>query len=139
MQDGVHADAGDAAMARLAGRKVLVVDDHFEILELIASVLGTTGCEVLTTGSAPAARALLQHVDFDLLITDIVLGEANGYALAAWARAVKPELALLYISAHAHERRRIERPGQIAMLAKPFRLGSLVSSVERVLLPRAVH
>ncbi len=139
MHDGVHMDAGDAAVRRLAGRKVLVVDDHFEILELIASVLGTTGCDVLTTGSAQAARAILEHVDFDLLITDIVLGEANGYALAAWARAVKPELALLYISAHAHERRRIERPGQVVMLAKPFRLGTLVSSVERALLPHALH
>ncbi|MBI3516239.1 MAG: response regulator [Proteobacteria bacterium] len=133
-----QSESGDAA-ERLRGRKVLVVDDHFEILELIASVLGTVGCSVLTTESAPAARALLRQVDFDLMITDIVLRDANGFALSAWARALRPDLRLLYISARSQERRLATRPGQGVLLAKPFRLAALVSSVERVLIPRTVH
>jgi two-component system OmpR family response regulator len=132
-------DPADRADRMLQGRRVLVVDDHFEILELIASVLGSAGCSVLTTGSAPAARALLRQFDFDLMITDIVLGDADGFALAAWARALRPELGLLYISARSRERRRFARPGQGVLLAKPFRLNELVTSVERVLIPRTVH
>ena len=134
-----EASPRSAGERTLSGRKILVVDDHFEILELIACVLGTTGCDVLTTESAPAARAILREFDFDLLITDIVLGDANGYALAAWARALKPALGLLYVSGHAQERRHAARPGQGVLLAKPFRLDQLVSSVERALTPYPVH
>ena len=134
-----RSSADDDAAARLRGRKVLVVDDHVEILELIASVLGTVGCAVLTTESAPAARALLRQVDFDLMITDIVLRDADGFALSAWARALRPDLRLLYISARSQERRSASRPGQSVVLAKPFRLAALVSSVARALIPPTVH
>jgi DNA-binding NtrC family response regulator len=123
----------------LAGRKVLVVDDQFEILEVIARVLGTAGCEVLTTETGLAAQAILAQRDFDLLITDVVLADANGFALAAWARALRPALRLLYISGHDQERRRAPRPGQGVLLAKPFRLHQLVASVERALIPGTVH
>ena len=131
-------DAAQADTVTGARRKVLVVDDHFEILELIASVLGTVGYEVLTTESAPAARALLRRVDFDLMITDVVLREDDGFALGAWARTLRPELRLLYISARSQERRRASRPGQSVLLAKPFRLDNLIANVEQALCP-TVH
>jgi two-component system, cell cycle response regulator CpdR len=123
----------------LAGRKVLVVDDHFEVLEVIARVLGTAGCDVLTTETGLAAQAMLAQYDFDLLITDVVLADANGFELAAWARSLRPTLRLLYISGRDRERRRSPRPGQGVLLAKPFRLHQLVSSVERALIPGTVH
>jgi len=123
----------------LAGRKVLVVDDQFEILEVIARVLGTAGCDVLTTETGLAAQAMLAQYDFDLLITDVELADANGFALAAWARTLRPALRLLYISGRDRERRRAVRPGQAMLLAKPFRLHQLVSSVERALIPGTMH
>jgi DNA-binding response OmpR family regulator len=123
----------------LAGRKVLVVDDQFEVLEVIARVLGTAGCEVLTTETGLAAQAILSYYDFDLLITDIELADANGFALAAWARAIRPALSLLYISGHDRERRRAHRPGQGVLLTKPFRLHQLVASVQRALVPGTMH
>jgi DNA-binding response OmpR family regulator len=123
----------------LAGCKVLVVDDQFEILEVIAQVLGTAGCDVLTTETALAAQAILARVDFDLLITDIALADANGFALAKWARGLRPALRLLYISGRDRERRRAARPGQGMLLPKPFRLHELVSSVERALVPGTLH
>ena len=128
-----------AAGHGLAGRKILVVDDQFEILEMIACVLGTTGCDVLTTESELAARAILARCEFDLLITDIALAEASGFALGAWARALRPRLSLLFISGEERERRRTPRPGQGVLLAKPFRLQQLVASVERALLPGTLH
>lgn len=123
----------------LAGRRVLVVDDQFEILEVIAQVLGTAGCDVLTTADALAAQAILSRLDFDLLITDLVLGDADGFKLAAWARSLRPALRLLYISGRGRERRRSPRPGQGMLLTKPFRLHELVSSVERTLVPETLH
>jgi DNA-binding NtrC family response regulator len=123
----------------LAGRKVLVVDDQFEILEVIAHVLGTAGCDVLTTESALTAQAILARADFDLLITDVELVDANGFALAAWAQSLRPALRLLYLSDHGRERRRATRPGQGMLLPKPFRLQELVSSVERALVPGTLH
>jgi DNA-binding response OmpR family regulator len=134
-----RSNESDGPARTLAGRRVLVVDDQFEILEIIARVLGTAGCEVLATETGLAAQAILAQYDFDLLITDVVLADANGFALAAWARALRPALRLLYISGHDRERRRAPRPGQGVLLAKPFRLHQLVASVERALVPGTLH
>src|SRR5258708_10469442 len=132
-----HADRTESDRV-LAGSRVLVVDDQFEFLEVIARVLGTAGCSVLTTESAVAAQAMLLQYDFDLLITDIVLGDSNGFALAEWARAVRPDLRLLYISAHHQGDVKLRR-ARAPLLAKPFRLHDLVSTVERVLVPQTLH
>jgi len=83
-------------------------------------VLGTAGCSVLTTESAVAAQAMLLQYDFDLLITDIVLGDSNGFALANGARGAARSAAPLYF---AHEQGDVKlRRARAPLLAKPFRL-----------------
>jgi hypothetical protein len=60
MAEASPRSTGAADRRALSGRKVLVVDDHFEIPEPTACALGTIGCDGLTLAQlvASAERAL---------------------------------------------------------------------------------
>ncbi len=54
----------------LDGKKVLVVDDEPDILEVVKELLNM--CEVVTASSFERARKLLESLQFDLVIVDIM-------------------------------------------------------------------
>ena len=73
-------------MAKL--KKILVVDDHFEMLEFLRSMLQLSNPdhEVLGVPSAEEGLLELHSVPFDLLITDVRLPGMSGFELARWVR-----------------------------------------------------
>ncbi len=82
--------------------RILLIDDHPLILSgLKVLVEGLrAGVEVLCADSAAAARAhLLQAADFQLVLLDLHLGDANGLDLLAEIRGAHPALPVVMISA----------------------------------------
>ncbi|MBH8553082.1 response regulator [Nostocaceae cyanobacterium CENA357] len=65
---------------------ILVCDDIQEILELIQTVLESEGYEVETANSALAAISKLKIRQPDLLITNLIMPEMNGYDLIYYVR-----------------------------------------------------
>lgn len=67
---------------------VLLVDDEYRTLTVFADVLRRSGYEVLTaTTSSDALRAIVDH-EFDLVITDLMMGFESGMAPEADGREV---------------------------------------------------
>ena len=82
--------------------KVLLVDDHPLILSALQTVIQGLGDHVNVTGvgSARAARETLQaDSDFDLVLLDLQLGDANGFDLLVEFRAAYPALPVVVVSA----------------------------------------
>jgi DNA-binding NarL/FixJ family response regulator len=82
--------------------KVLLVDDHPLILSALQTVIRGLGDDVVVEGvdSAAAARALLQRDDnFDLVLLDLALGDANGFDVLAELRQTYPALPVVVVSA----------------------------------------
>jgi len=82
--------------------KVLLVDDHPLILAALQSVITGVGEDVTVVGagSAEEARAvLLQDADFDLVLLDLALGDADGFDLLIEMRAGYPALPVVVLSA----------------------------------------
>lgn len=82
--------------------KVLLVDDHPLILSALQTVIQGLGDHVKVTGvgSARAARETLQaDSDFDLVLLDLQLGDANGFDLLVEFRAAYPALPVVVVSA----------------------------------------
>jgi len=82
--------------------KVLLVDDHPLILSALQTVIKGLGdhVNVVGAGSARAAReALKSDNDFDLVLLDLQLGDANGFDLLVEFRAAYPALPVVVVSA----------------------------------------
>ncbi|MBX3619284.1 MAG: response regulator transcription factor [Rhizobacter sp.] len=82
--------------------KVLLVDDHPLILSALQTVIKGLGdhVNVVGAGSARAAREALQNDDdFDLVLLDLQLGDANGFDLLVEFRAGYPAVPVVVVSA----------------------------------------
>lgn len=82
--------------------KVLLVDDHPLILSALQTVIKGLGdhVNVVGAGSARAAReALKASDDFDLVLLDLQLGDADGFDLLVEFRAAYPALPVVVVSA----------------------------------------
>jgi DNA-binding NarL/FixJ family response regulator len=82
--------------------KVLLVDDHPLILSALQTVIKGLGdhVNVVGAGSAREAReALKSENDFDLVLLDLQLGDANGFDLLIEFRAGYPALPVVVVSA----------------------------------------
>jgi signal transduction histidine kinase len=86
---------------RLAGRTILIVEDHDDARELIASVLETAGARVMTAPSVPDAMERAAEGRPDLLVADIGLPGEDGYALLGKMRTLYPGLPAIALSAYA--------------------------------------
>jgi DNA-binding NarL/FixJ family response regulator len=82
--------------------KVLLIDDHPLILSALQSVIQGLGDDVTVVGagSARAARDTL-HADaeFDLVLLDLQLGDADGFDVLVEFRAKYPALPVVVLSA----------------------------------------
>ena len=82
--------------------KVLLVDDHPLILSALQSVILGLGehVGVAGVGSAREAReTLARSSDYDLVLLDLQLGDADGFDLLAELRAAYPALPVVIVSA----------------------------------------
>lgn len=82
--------------------KVLLIDDHPLILQALQSVIQGLGSDttVVGAGSARAARETLKaDPDFDLVLLDLQLGDANGFDVLAEFRKTYPALPVVVVSA----------------------------------------
>jgi DNA-binding NarL/FixJ family response regulator len=82
--------------------KVLLVDDHPLILAALQSVIEGLGDDVTVVGvdSAGAARhTLALDSDFDFVLLDLALGDADGFDVLAEFRAAYPALPVVVVSA----------------------------------------
>jgi len=82
--------------------KVLLVDDHPLILSALQTVIKGLGDDVSVLGAASAAEAraaLQQDADFDLVLLDLALGDADGFDVLTELRAAYPSLPVVVVSA----------------------------------------
>jgi CheY-like chemotaxis protein len=100
--------------------RVLVVDDHPEVLRTIASLVESGGYEVVTRSRFEEARRFIDETPPDMLVTDVRLGAFNGLQLVLHMRQARPEGAIVVLSAWDDKviRHEAERAGA-RFLAKP--------------------
>lgn len=82
--------------------KVLLVDDHPLILAALQAVISGLGEDVIVDGvdSAAAARELLaRDSNFDLVLLDLSLGDADGFDVLIELRRTYPALPVVVVSA----------------------------------------
>jgi PAS domain S-box-containing protein len=121
----------------MPGKAVLVVDDEGLVRMIVIDVLEDLGYSALEAVDAASSLRILQSsVRIDLLVTDVGLpGGVNGRQLAAAARALRPELKVLFITGYAENA--IINPSQLdtgmQIMTKPFSLDALGTKIREMI------
>lgn len=79
--------------------KILVVEDDRTFNDLIATILRQNGYTVQGAENPPAAYDLLQSEQFDLVLSDIMMPQVDGYQFAQELRRTDPSIPILFITA----------------------------------------
>lgn len=87
--------ARDAALEEADGTRptLLLADDEPVLLMAIAELFGDAGYAVSQVDSGHGAIQLLEHEDFDAIVTDWNMDDGNGADIYRWIVQVKPWLA----------------------------------------------
>ena len=108
---------------------VMVVEDEVGIRELVVQALDGWGYRVLAAGDPPEARRLAVTHDggIDLLLTDMIMPNGRGDALAAELSASRPDLKVIIMSGYTDAAVQFHGADMegLAFLQKPFTLREL--------------
>lgn len=112
--------------------RVLALDDDEETLDLIGSALRRAGHDVVLVSDAAAAEQALDIQTFDVLVLDVMLGEASGLDLCLTLRRDGCSTPILFLSARGTVRARVDglEAGGDDYLPKPFAVRELVARVK---------
>ena len=131
-------EAESPRLAALWGSEtILLVEDQDMVRDLAGDILERYGYRVLRARSGPDAIALVQRYpeNIHLLLTDVILPQMNGRALADALQNARPGLRVLYTSGYTDEI--VGKSGvlerAVAYLHKPYSPESLVASVRKAL------
>jgi PAS domain S-box-containing protein len=139
--DAVPVPGPDAV--RRGGETVLVVEDEPMVRALAARALEEYGYRVVAAADGIEALAALAGParDADLVLTDAAMPKLNGRQLADRLAVERPDLPVLFMSAHgdAESLRRGLVPPAARLLQKPFTPEGLANAVRECLDIREVR
>jgi len=119
------------------GETILLVEDEDAVRNLAQFILQSHGYRVLSANGGAEAMSIAESasVSIDILVTDVVMPEVSGDALAAGLSQRYPRMKTLFLSGHTQDavlRRGIEHR-KVAFLQKPFTPQTLSQKVRETL------
>ena len=119
--------------------RILVVDDDLTVRELVTLLAERDGHEVFSAENGIQAVKMLRDRAVDLIITDIMMPELDGFGVVQVARKVQPDARVIVASAvgekvpeHLTEAA-FQRLGVDRFVPKPFRAATLRAAIREAL------
>jgi DNA-binding NtrC family response regulator len=127
--------------------RVLLVDDEASIRLTLGTILQLRGYEVTAVGSVAEALAAIQSTPFEVLVSDLNIGQPyDGFMIASAMRRVQPSVVNVMITGYPAFESALESIRQQVddYLVKPTNIDELVELIEgklqaRKLLPPVHH
>ena len=115
--------------------KILLAEDDASVGTFVTRALEQREHEVTRVGDGLAALEALARESFDLLLTDIVMPEFDGIALALKASKDYPAMKILLMTGYAAEQQRAHNLEALVrrVIMKPFTLAAIQQAVEELL------
>jgi CheY-like chemotaxis protein len=119
------------------GERILHVDDEPTVTRAVQRVLQKLGYLVETYNDSTVALGRLRAApaEFDLVLTDLMMPSVDGIEIAEAARALRPELPVVLLSAYtgAHSIAAVQASGVREIIAKPASVAAIAASLRRAL------
>jgi DNA-binding NtrC family response regulator len=122
-------------MANSVNRKILVVDDDPDGLNLLDFALKSKGWEVVPAAMGNVALETFQKESFDLVLLDLRLPDIDGLEVMKQMKEISPETEVIIISGYSSVDKAVEatKEGAFYFIEKPIDLESLFVLVEKAL------
>jgi two-component system response regulator VicR len=117
-------------------KRILVVDDEPDTVELIHLTLSTAGYQIDSAMSAFEARRKLEDDHYDVLLLDVMMPEVSGFDLLTQLNesgVAVPPVIFLTARQTQQDRETGEDLGAVGYLTKPAKRGDLLDSIEKAL------
>ncbi len=116
-------------------RWILVADDEPSVRQFVERALNYAGFAVTAVPDGNAALAALEKRSYDLLLTDIVMPDLDGIALALKVSKDYPRTRILMMSGYANQRQRAHNLDCLAheVISKPFTLEEITKRITSAL------
>jgi DNA-binding response OmpR family regulator len=117
-------------------KRVLLVDDDYEIVETIQAALEAKGYQTLVARDGNQGLAMAEREDPDLVILDMMMPKRSGFlVLERLRRTRRVPVRVIMITANEGSRHKAyaEMLGVDDYIRKPFAMDRLLESVERLL------
>ncbi len=108
----LHVDSRDKKAQRLrpdaryplSGLRVLVVDDDLGICQSLTDLLEQEGCKMETASSGVQALEWLKKQEFDVILSDVVMPDMDGYELYKTVKKQMPRLPVVLMTAFNYDK-----------------------------------
>lgn len=133
MADDQQTQHGDTVAGNSAS--ILLVDDEVALLDLNREILEQHGYRILTADNADAALAILEDGSVDLIISDVLMPEIDGYQLAGMVRERYPDMKIMLVSGYTDDRDADYgvNSQQYELMEKPFDTQELLQKIRQML------
>ena len=115
--------------------KILIVDDELSMREFLEIMLTKEGYQVVTAESGERACDILDHEDFQLVVTDIRMDGMDGIGVLKKVKAINSDTPVVMISAFSSAENAVEamKEGAFDYVPKPFKVKDLKRVVKEAL------
>ena len=117
-------------------KKILIVDDEFDMLQLLKrSLEPDLDCRIDTASSGKDALELISQQAFDLVLADIKMPEMNGLELLERIKQNYPDLTVVMMTAFGGVETAVQamRNGAYDFVTKPFDHETIMVRLEKAL------
>lgn len=134
--EAVHATAKEAhGHSREDQRRtILLVDDNSDIRAYVKNILGSQYLVFTANNGSTALKLISEGLRPDMILTDIMMPEVDGYSLLSQIRAHVhlSDIPVIFLSAKASEEARIDgiRRGADDFVIKPFSSMELLARID---------
>lgn len=114
--------------------RLLLVDDEPLVLDMFETILKTSGYDVFTAKNSHEAINLLKSNEFEVLVTDVLLEDLDGFEIHSRAKRIYPLISTILITGAPNpiDSQRASSMG-IPYLSKPVGFENLTSTIESCL------
>ncbi|MGE6396930.1 response regulator transcription factor [Chryseobacterium scophthalmum] len=120
--------------------KILIIEDNLRVSSLMKRGLESQGYEIYISEDAEDALVLVERIDFDLIITDIMLPQMNGIELSKLIKQKHPDLPIIMLTALGTIDEKMEGfdAGADDYMVKPFEIRELYARIKAILLRKPI-
>jgi DNA-binding response OmpR family regulator len=121
-------------------KRILIVDDEDDILNLVRLILEDAGFECETARNGKEGLSMIHQQNFDLVLLDIMMPVLTGWEVLHFLRGNEQTrnlpVAMLTARAFSAETPGIEITAYSDYIMKPFEPDDLVERVKKILTPK---